>query len=74
MPENSHSFIGKPYTRGSGALQLGDSVRVHPLTDIHAAPYEGTVIEHKGNVCLDIPGGTFRAPISDKLFIRLEKI
>lgn len=73
MPDN-YSFIGRSYTRGTGNLQLGDSVRVHPIKDIHAASYDGSVIEHKGKVCLDIPGGTFHAELTEKLFSRLEKI
>lgn len=74
MPENSHSFIGKPYTRGSGDLQIGDQVRVHPTKDIHAEPYEASIVMYKDNVCLDVPEGVFKAPITQKLFDRLEHV
>lgn len=73
MPD-SYTFIGRLYTRGGQHLQLGDRVRVYPVKENHSEPYEGTIVEHKGNVCLDVPGGTFKAPIVEKLFIRLEKI
>lgn len=73
MPD-SHYFIGRPYTRGTGTLQIGDNVRVHPITDNHAAPYEASIVMYKENVCLDVPDGVFKAPITQKLFDRLERV
>ena len=75
MPhDNSHSFLGRPYHRGSGTLQIGDQVKVHPITDAHAATYDASIILHKDKVCLDVPDGVFNAPITQKLFERLEKV
>lgn len=74
MPENSHPFIGQPYPRGTGNLQIGDQVRIHPLSQTHADPYDATIVLYKENVCLDVPDGVFKAPITSKLFSRLEKL
>jgi hypothetical protein len=74
MPDPSFSFVGRLYIRGGQHLQIGDQVRVYPSTEKHSEPYNATVVEHKGKVCLDVPGGTFKAPITEKLFSRLEKI
>lgn len=74
MPEISTSFLGKPYTRGPGTLQIGDKVRVHPSTDNHAAAYDATIIEYRGHICLDVPEGKFKAQITSSLFNRMEKI
>jgi hypothetical protein len=73
MPENSQYFIGKSYPGGLGTCQIGDTVTVNPHEEKHSAPYEATVIEHKGNICLDVVGGTFKAPLTQKLFNRLHK-
>lgn len=74
MPEISTSFLGKSYTRGTGTLQIGDKVRVHPSSDKHAPPYDATIIEYRGHICLDVPEGKFKAQITTGLFNRMEKL
>lgn len=74
MPENSKYFIGKSYLGGIGTCQIGDSVVVNPTDPKHDPPYKAKIIEYKGNICLDVVGGKFKAPLNQKLFNRLEKI
>jgi len=47
--DRTRNYIGMPYTKGDGVLQIGDRVIVHPVIGVSQSqkPFEATIEIHK---------------------------